>query len=84
MAELNPRLRELLTEYAAATKNQEVAQRQVDELGAKRAQLLARMHEETGLSYQKLAGVLTAIGLPMSASRVQKMVERARATNTNN
>lgn len=81
MAELNPRLRGLLTEYAAATKNQEVAQRQVDELGAERARILARMHEETGLSYQKLAGVLAAIGMPMSAARIQAMAKRAGDNN---
>lgn len=81
MAELNPRLHGLLTEYAAATKTQEVAQRKVDELGAKRAQLLARMHEETGLSYQKLAGVLAAIGMPMSAARIQAMAKRAGDNN---
>jgi len=75
MVDLNPNLRALLREYAAATKAQEAAQRQAEELGAQRAQLLARM-TETGLSQRQLAAVLTAVGLPISAARVQALIGR--------
>lgn len=77
MIEIDRKYRALLEQFAEATTKQEEAQARVDELGAERARILAELNA-AGLSYQKLAGVLTAIGLPMSASRVQKMVERAR------
>lgn len=80
---IDPKFDALLQRFAKATKEQEEAQAHVDELGAERARILAQLHT-AGLSYRKIAGLLTVAQMPMSASRVQKMVERARATNTNN
>lgn len=77
MIEIDRKYRALLEQFAEATTKQEEAQAHVDELGAERARILAELNA-AGLSYRQIAGVLTAIGLPMSASRVQKMVERAR------
>lgn len=77
MIEIDPKYRDLLAQLSAATTAQEEAQRQVDELGAERARILAQLHT-AGLSYRQIAGLLTVAQMPMSASRVQKMVERAR------
>lgn len=80
---IDPKYRTLLEQLAEATTAQEEAQKRVDQLGEQRARILAQLNE-SGLSYQKISALLTVTGMPMSASRVQKMVERARATNTNN
>src|SRR5690606_19283451 len=59
--EIDPKYRDLLSQLSAATAAQEEAQKRVDELGAERARILAELNA-AGLSYQKLAGALTAIG----------------------
>lgn len=77
MIEIDPQYRDLLAQLSAATTAQEEAQKRVDELGAERARILAQLHT-TGLSYRQIAGLLTVAQMPMSASRIQKLIERTR------
>lgn len=59
--------------FQALTAEQNVAQAEVDRIGAERARLLARAHAETGLSYAKIGAL---VGLKRGT--VQQLVERGR------
>ena len=59
--------------FQVLTVEQNVAQAEVDRIGAERARLLARVHAETGLSYAKIGAL---VGLKRGT--VQQLVERGR------
>jgi len=62
-----------IDEFKDLTNQQGAAQARVDELGARRARLLAEYHLETGLSY---ANIASEVGLKRGT--VQQLVERGR------